>query len=117
MLRSPEHRSRPKAGAAALERERGGDAVKALTEAHGTEGPGRPIQPERPQPQDFQRPYDAAGHGAQSPMTDPPHSNPVPHAPPGVVQPIQLPGGPLAARIGPAVAAGLAMGSPSERAR
>lgn len=81
-----------------------------------TEGPGRPVTPSAPQPAEaFRQGYLAAGHSAPSPQHEPPRTNPLPELPPGVVQPVQLPGAPRAMNVSQAVAAMFCGGSPSER--
>ena len=58
----------------------GGESAAAA--ARGFEdGPGEPVMPGHPEPEDFRRGYIDAGHGAESPMAEPPRHNPMPRAP------------------------------------
>jgi hypothetical protein len=50
------------------ERARDGLAGKAFADRGATEGPARPVTPGQIRPGEFTRPYESAGHGAQSPV-------------------------------------------------
>ena len=81
-----------------------------------TEGPGQPVMPSAPGPADaFSRPYLDAGHGAPSPQSEGPRTNPMPNLAPGVVTPVTLPAAPSARNVPQTIAAQFCGGSPSEK--
>ena len=94
----------------------GDGGASAAASARGFEdGPGEPVMPGHPEPEDFRRGYIDAGHGAESPMAEPPRHNPMPDLPRGIVTPVALPDAPVAARIPQHIAGTYSLGSPSER--
>lgn len=117
-----EHAERESGGAATLgthdvaEGFRRGMEGEAADKAIAADPARPPMPPEAVTPGRFRRPYDAAGHAAESPQADPPNVSPIPTLPAGVPVPIALPGAPLAGRVHPLVAAAYTMTSPSDRA-
>ena len=53
-------------------------ARKTFSERGAHEGPGDLMAADRPEPEDFSRPYTTEGHAAQSPQHAPPRENPIP---------------------------------------
>jgi hypothetical protein len=91
-------------------------ARKAFADRGISEGSGRPTLPGHVEAEDFRRGYLEAGRCAESPMAEPPRTNPVP-APygRGVPVPIALPGAAVAASVPAHITQALSMGSPSDR--
>ncbi len=103
---------------AALERRRQEIAArKAFRDRGITEGPGGFTEPGRPAAAEaYDRPYiDGEGQAAESPAAEPPRQSPFMHAPQGYVQPIELPGAPIAGYVPAHVTQAFSMGSPSDR--
>jgi hypothetical protein len=76
---------------------RAGESRKNFADRGATPGPDEPLEPGKPEPQDYRRPYVEAGHAARSPMAEPPRTSPLPPMGRGILTPIELSGVPVVA--------------------